>query len=388
MRLLASATLVIFAACTEPVPPRATPPASTPAKHAEPPSPIAEGHAEAPTPRADPAVPAPTACLPPQATTGPTREFEVRDGRPYLGGQPVKLWGIRWGNALMSQAVTERHVRSLDNLVAHGINTVGVYIQGSNGGWPDENAGRNGFTTEGALQPDFAARLEQLVREADARGMVVMVGILSPRKDQELRDEAAIQRAIEEAARYLEEHQLRNVLVDIMHEFNHERIDHELFREPGGADKKAKLTRWFKAVAPDIEVGVCPTEESGTADSYPGMDVRIIQKEMDIPSEGFVVNVEMQRHDPYENDGKYEPEEFPIMLGYFEDYLKADNAALLFHSAFTQGVTGKSGTAPHPEMGGHGKSEDDRGVRFYFEWVRDHVGRWEYPRHVPAPGAK
>jgi hypothetical protein len=23
-------------------------------------------------------------------------------------------------------------------------------------------------------------------------------------------------------------------------------------------------------------------------------------------------------------------------------------------------------------------------VRFYFEWVRDRVGRWSYPRHVPT----
>jgi hypothetical protein len=297
----------------------------------------------------------------------------------------VKLWGIRWGNALMSQAVTERHVHALDTLVAHGINTVGVYIQGSNGGWPDENAGRNGFTPEGALRPEFAARLEWLVREADARGMVMMVGIFSPRKDQELEDDAAIQRAIQETARYLNEHQLRNVFVDIMHEYDHDRIDHEIFREPGGAEKKAKLTKWFKEVAPDIEVGVCPTEGSGTGDNYPGMDVRIVQKEMEIPAEGFVVNVETQRHDGYDNDGKFEPEEFPIMLGYFQDYLRADNAALLFHSAFTQGITGKSGTAPHPEMGGSGASEADRGVRFSFDWVLEHAGRWEYPRHVPLP---
>jgi hypothetical protein len=129
---------------------------------------------------------------------------------------------------------------------------------------------------------------------------------------------------------------------------------------------------------------VCPTEDSGTGTEFEGMDVRIVQKEMDIPTSGFVVNVEMQRHDPYDNEGKYEAEEFGIMREYFDDYREADNAALLFHSAFTQGVTGRSGTGPHPEMGGMGRSEDDRGVRFWFEWVRDDVGRWDYPRHVPA----
>jgi hypothetical protein len=29
-----------------------------------------------------------------------------------------------------------------------------------------------------------------------------------------------------------------------------------------------------------------------------------------------------------------------------------------------------------------GTGPDDRGVRFYFEWVRDNVGRWEFPRYV------
>jgi hypothetical protein len=83
------------------------------------------------------------------------------------------------------------------------------------------------------------------------------------------------------------------VFVDIVHEYDHDRIDHEIFREPAGAEKKSKLTQWFHEVAPAIEAGVCPTEDSGAADSYTGMDVRMVQKEMEIPTEGFVVNVEM-----------------------------------------------------------------------------------------------
>ncbi len=52
---------------------------------------------------------------------------------------------------------------------------------------------------------------------------------------------------------------------------------------------------------------------------------------------------------------------------------------MMFHAAFIQGISNWSGTAPHAEMGGYGTSPSDRGVRFYYEWVRDHVGRWEYP---------
>ncbi len=86
----------------------------------------------------------------------PTKEFEIRHDRPFLGGKQIDLWGLRCGNALMSDAVTERHVRNLDNMIAHGINCLGVYIQGSNPGWPDLNASKNGYTSEGALKPEFA----------------------------------------------------------------------------------------------------------------------------------------------------------------------------------------------------------------------------------------
>jgi hypothetical protein len=314
-----------------------------------------------------------------------TREFEIRNDRACLGGHEVDLWGLRCGNALHSEAITERHIRNLDNMAAHGINLIGAYIQGSNGGWPDPDAALNGFTRDGKLKPVVAKRLEMLIRAADQRGMVVMVGLLTHRKDQEFYDDAAIQRAIEEAARFLSQQKLKNVFVDICHEFSHpERMDKELLREPDGEAKKAKLTAWFKAIAPDIGVGVCPDVNSGTGDSYPGMDVRIIQKEMPIPATGFVVNVESLRQDIYQNDGIFHPGSLEDIFAGCQRYLDAPNAVMLFHAAFIQGITNASGSAPHAEMGGYGTGVNDRGVRFYYEWVRDHVGRWEYPKHVPV----
>lgn len=321
---------------------------------------------------------------PNQDNPPPTRVFEVRDNRAYLGGEPIKIWGLRAGNALMSPNITERHVRALDELVRHGINTIGVYIQGSNGGYPDPAAGRNGFRSDGRLRPEFAQRLEWLVREADARGMVVQVGVISPRKDQELADEAAIRRAIQETGRFLVERNLHNVFVDLVHEFDHSRIDHDLLREPQGEEKKAKLTAWFREVAPTIPVGVCPYELSPTANTYPGMGVRIIQKEMPIPEDGFVVNVESQKQDSYENDGVFSEGMVAHVLADCARYAAAPNAGFLFHSAYTQGIGNGSGTAPHPEIGGMGATVGDRGARFYFEWVRDNVGAWQYPLHVPA----
>lgn len=315
---------------------------------------------------------------------GNTKKFEVRSDRAYLDGHEIKLWGIRGGNVLMSPAVTERFVRNLDNMAAHGINGLLVVVSGTNTGWPDEWQARNGFGPDGKLMPAFAQRLEWLIREADKRGMVIGVTILSPRIDQDMLGEAGIKGAIQATGRFLTERGLQNVFVDICHEYNHERIDQELLREPNGAEKKAKLTAWLKEVAPNVPTGVCPTIDTGTASSYPGADIQIIQKSMAIPTSGYVVNVEMHKRDNYDTEGVFSESGFKQMYKWFDDYLKAPNAGFFFHSGFILGVTGRDGTAPHAEMGGYGKSPDDRGVRFYYEWVRDNVGRWDFPRHVKA----
>jgi hypothetical protein len=168
--------------------------------------------------------------------------------------------------------------------------------------------------------------------------------------------------AVEETARLLTGKKLRNVFVNLVDEFNHPlNADKLLIREPDG-----------------------PHWKSGTADSYPTMDVRIIQKGMPIPKQGFVVNVEPIREDYFQNDGIFNQSNRDAVYANCRNYLDAPNAVFLFHSAFVQGITNYSGTAPHAEMGGYGTGPTDRGIRFYYEWVRDNIGRWEYPRHVPS----
>lgn len=314
-----------------------------------------------------------------------TKEFEIKGNRPYLGGHEVVLWGLRCGNAFYSDAVTERYIRNFDNMNAHGINLVGAYIQGVNAGHPDGDAGFNGFTRHGELLPEAARRIEWFVREADKRGMVVMIGVMAPRKDQDFYAEEDMKNAVEDTARFLKEKKLHNIFVNLCDEFNHPlRADKLLVREPDGEKKKAMIHGWFKAIAPDVEAGIGPHWKSGTGDTYPGMDVRIIQKGMAIPKEGFVVNVEPIREDYFNNDGIFNATNIETIFTNCRNYLDAPHAVFMFHSGYLQGITGYSGTAPHGEMGGYGTGPNDRGIRFYYEWVRDNVGRWEYPQHVPS----
>ena len=319
-----------------------------------------------------------------QADDAPlTKDFEVRDNRAYLGGEPIKLWGLRCNNALMSPAVTERLINNLDHMAMHGINLISVSLQGTNGGFPDVDAGPNAYTSDGRLIPSHAKRLEWILREADKRGMVVCVTLMMPRKDEVLKDEAAVRNGIEQTGRFLHERNLRNAFVNLYQEFNHGlRIDHDIFREPNGPEKKAKLTQWFKSAAPNVEVGICPNHQTGSAVDYPGCDVLLFHEAMPVPTTGFAVNTETADRDATGNEGVFNAFHLASMQKEWETYRDLPSAAMLFRSPYVESVRGVQGTGPNFEMGGGGTETDDRGIRPYYEWLRENVGRWEYPRHV------
>jgi hypothetical protein len=313
----------------------------------------------------------------------PTREFEVRDGLPFLGGEPVHLWGIRCGNALLNPAVAERLCNNLDNMAAHGINLIGLSMQGMNGGFPDKDAGPNAYASSGKLIGGHAHWLERIVRAADRRGMVVCLTLMMPRKDQLLRDEAAVRRAIEETGRFLTERRLGNVFVNLYQEYDHPlRVDHDVFAEPGGAAKKARLTSWWKAAAPAIEAGICPNHQSSSPAAYPGAEVIFFQERMPIPDGGFAVNAETAGRDLAGNEGVFNRFAVESMRSEWSRYLDTSRTAFLFQSAFVESVRGKLGTGPNFAVGGGGTSTSDRGVHPFYEWMLTNVGRWEYPRHL------
>ena len=314
-----------------------------------------------------------------------TREFVIRADRPFLGGHEIDLWGLRCGNAFVSDAVTERFIRNFDNMTAHGINFVGADLQGGSTGFPHGDAGLNGFSRHGELLPDVARRAEWFIREADKRGMVVLLGVISPRKDQSFYDDAAMRTAVEETARFLTKEKLRNVCVNLVDEFNDPLYaDKLLIREPDGARKKATITGWFKAIAPKIQAGIGPHWKSGAAEAIIRTGILlIIEKGMPIPMEGFVVNVAPIREDYFQNDGIFNQSS--------RDAVYADCGSISMPKRRVHvrlGIRAGDHELQRDrlpgEMGGSGTGRATGEFVFYYEWVRDNVGRWEYPRHLPS----
>jgi hypothetical protein len=111
-----------------------------------------------------------------------------------------------------------------------------------------------GFTAEGGLKPDYAARLDALVAAADAQGMALILGLFYGRQSQRLRDDAAVRAAVSNTVDWLVQRAARNVLLEIGNEvdlpyFAHEVIGaarcHELItlaqqRSAGRLDTPAK----------------------------------------------------------------------------------------------------------------------------------------------------
>jgi len=102
-------------------------------------------------------------------------------------------------------------------LLCFTINLQGGSPEGYSRGQPWENSA---ITPDGALRPEFMARLEKILDRADKLGMVAIVGLFYFGQDQRLRDEAAVLRAVDAATDWLAERGYRNVLVEIDNECN------------------------------------------------------------------------------------------------------------------------------------------------------------------------
>ena len=76
------------------------------------------------------------------------------------------------------------------------------------------------FTPDGALKSAYFRRLERVLAAADQAGMVVIVNYLYWRQATRFLNEAAIERAVEEATRWLLSTGYRNILLDIVNEAN------------------------------------------------------------------------------------------------------------------------------------------------------------------------
>jgi hypothetical protein len=213
----------------------------------------------------------------------------LMDGRWYVNGRIAcpgakaegLLMNVRMVNSVFEDtnektrpdrfdpdANTAAFVAQIPNYVAHGMRAFTIFLQGGFPGY--ENAINSAFTPEGELRPSYMERVRRVIEAADAAGAAVILGCYYQRQDQILRDADAVRAGVANAARWVVENRLGNVLLEIANEYPHRGFDHAILRTPAGI---AELIRLAKATAPGLLVsasgigdGKCDSEVAEAAD--------------------------------------------------------------------------------------------------------------------------
>jgi hypothetical protein len=146
-------------------------------------------------------------------TPAPAVELAVSNGRFLLDGKPFKPWGIRLASGVNDSESCRDLISHLDDYVAYGINAITVFYQGSSGGHS------NPFPLDGkSVDPALQARMANLIREAGARRMIVVVGIFYQNAPFPFRDMDAVRSAVQTVTENLRPY--GNIILNIANEQN------------------------------------------------------------------------------------------------------------------------------------------------------------------------
>lgn len=147
---------------------------------------------------------------------------------------------------------TREFIAALPAYKRCGLDAVAVNLQGgSPQGYSWNQPWRlSGFAPDGAPYPDMLDRLGQVIRAADALGMVVNLGLFYGAAARSLTGEAAVVRAATEACDWLAAGGFGNVLLEIGNEIDIPAFSHDIIKPP----RCGELIALAKARAPGIAV--------------------------------------------------------------------------------------------------------------------------------------
>ena len=128
---------------------------------------------------------------------------------------------------------TREFVAAMPSWREHGLLCFTINLQGGSpqGYSKDQPWHNSAITPEGDLRPDYMARLEKILEEADRQGMVVILGVFYFGQDQRLKDEPAVIRALDNAVQWVFEKGYKNVVIEINNECN-VRYEHAILQPP------------------------------------------------------------------------------------------------------------------------------------------------------------
>ena len=309
-------------------------------------------------------------------------EIGTRGDRFVLDGKLLDVWGVRVGSASQSEELKGALIRHLDEYLAHGVNTVTVFYQGTSG------ESSNPFSADGrAIDPAHQQRMEEIIRACDQRGMPIIVGIFywGVHRTGAFADRDVLTATVATVTRALKPY--RNVILNIANE--------QSMRDYGphltDPQRIIDYCRLVHEIDPKRVVGAGGFDRRNNIAIGKSADVDVLLFDYNNITEPVAVH-----YDHYvaagvtgkpivdvELFGGYTKKILPP--GVFPEDFKQEHyrnlagkltrpgLSVFFHN--NPWIQGKSiGAINRFDLGGKGTA-DDPGIRWYFEHVRRLVGR-------------
>jgi hypothetical protein len=127
---------------------------------------------------------------------------------------------------------TREFIAAMPEWRRHGLLSFTINLQGgSPEGYSKSQPWDNtAIDPAGGLKKPYMDRLARILDRADELGMAPIVGVFYFGQDQRVKDEAAVKRAVENAAGWILDRGYRHVLLEVNNECNVKAYDHEILR--------------------------------------------------------------------------------------------------------------------------------------------------------------
>ena len=319
--------------------------------------------------------------------------LSARGGEFLLDNNPFDMWGIRVASASQSDELTEHLIAQLDDYLAHGVNTVDVFLQGSSGGYSDP------FLDDGKqLDKNHLRRITRIIEACRSRNMVVVVGIFYQRTmaDSIIRNISSadgVRNAVRTTALALSEY--RNIILNIANEQNSGYYRNCPFYDFNDPENIIELCSHARSAAPGMLVGAggYHDEKNVVIGRSPAVDVLLFDT--------FSADVDNNQHSQWHYDlfrangvtgkpivnvemfgawtARFMPPGVYNEEGKQKHYVDVDEAAripgLYVHFHSNPWCQGPSVSKPARfDLGGSGTATDP-GIRWWFEYVRERIGK-------------
>jgi len=149
-----------------------------------------------------------------------------------LNPQTRSRWAYRDTGKWDPERNTREFIAAMPEWRRHGLLSFTINLQGgSPEGYSKAQPWINSaIAADGSLRPDYMSRLASILDRAAQLGMAPILGIFYFGQDQQVKDEAAVKRAVRNTVNWVFDRGYRNVLLEIDNECDVASYDHDILK--------------------------------------------------------------------------------------------------------------------------------------------------------------